>query len=120
MTKNSTDRELSQAAAHAARARKHRAAALALRDAESKACAGLALADQDMSPFLRERDIDTVEELGQIGGRGPLGSPAGAAITFKPVVGLTAETLQRIVDCHIARNAALGWDQDEAGDCPST
>jgi hypothetical protein len=118
MTKNTTDRELSQAAAHAARARQHRAAARALRETESRACAGVALADQDMSPFLRERDIDAVEELGQSGGRAPQGSPAGAAIAFKPVVGLTVQTLQRIVDCHLARNAALGREQGEASGCP--
>jgi hypothetical protein len=32
----------------------------------------------------------------------------GAVINFRPVPGLTRERLQRIIDCHLARNASLG------------
>lgn len=118
MTKNPTDRELSLAAAYQTRARRHRQAAAALREAEAKACALVSLADQDMSPLLRVRDIVAVEAIGGSDGRGPLGTPAGAAIAFGPVPDLIAPVLQRIVSCHLARNAALGWDQTENAACP--
>ena len=42
----------------------------------------------------------------------------GAIVEFRAVPGLTAEWLQRMVDCHIARNAALGHDVPEMPDCP--
>lgn len=116
MTKNPTEYELSQAAAHLAQARKHRQAARALRDAETRACSRIAFRDRDLSPLLRQRDIESVEEIGHSGGRGPLGAPAGAAIVFAAVSGLTAEVLQHIADCHLARNAALGFEQTDYTD----
>jgi hypothetical protein len=111
MTKNPTEYELSLAAAHLTQAKKHREAARALRDAEAKACSQIAFPDRDLSPLLRLRDLASVEEIGHSGGRGPLGAPAGAAIIFAAVPGLTAEVLQHIADCHLARNAALGFEQ---------
>ena len=42
----------------------------------------------------------------------------GATITFRAVRGLTREWLQRLVDCHLARNAALGHDVPEMPECP--
>ena len=33
----------------------------------------------------------------------------GAVIKFRPVPGLTRSSLQRIIDCHLARNASLGY-----------
>jgi hypothetical protein len=116
MTKNPTEYELSQAAAHLAQAKKHREAARALRDAEAKACSQIAFRDRDLSPLLHQRDVASVEEIGHSGGRGPLGAPAGAAIVFAAVSGLTAEVLQHIADCHLARNAALGFDQIDYND----
>jgi len=116
MTKNPTEYELSQAAAHLAQAKKHREAARALRDAEARACSQIAFRDRDLSPLLRQRDVESVEEIGHSGGRGPLGSPAGAAIVFAAVSGLTAEVLQHIAECHLARNAALGFDQTDYTD----
>lgn len=117
MTKNPTDRELSLAAAFQARARRHRRAAAALRDAEARACTLVSLADQDMSPLLRQRDIRGVEPI-KSDGRGPVGAPAGAAITFGAVADLTEQNLQRIVDCQLARNAALAWNQADNASCP--
>jgi hypothetical protein len=116
MTKNPTEYELSLAAAHLTQAKKHREAARALRDAEARACSQIAFRDRDLSPLLRQRDIERVEEIGQSGGRGPLGQPAGAAIVFAAVSGLTAEVLQHIADCHIARNAALAFEQTDDND----
>jgi hypothetical protein len=40
-------------------------------------------------------------------------SPAGlqgARVTFRAVPGMTGEWLQRVVDCHLARNAVVGGD----------
>lgn len=42
----------------------------------------------------------------------------GASVLFRPVPGLTLERLQQIVDCHLARNAALGHDSSTMPDCP--
>lgn len=111
MTRNPTEYELSLASAHLAQARKHRQAAQALRDAEARACSRIAFRDRDLSPLLRQRDIERIEEIGHSGGRAPLGQPAGAAIIYAAVPGLTAKVLQHIADCHLARNAALGFEQ---------
>jgi hypothetical protein len=43
---------------------------------------------------------------------------SGVEITFRPVPGLNAPWLQRLVSCHQARNAAIGYDQASA-DMPS-
>jgi hypothetical protein len=118
MTKNPTDRELSEAAGHLTRARQHRKAARTLREAEARACAQVAPADRDMSPFARQSDIRQVEEVGRSGGDGPLGAGAGAMVAFLAVPGLSVESLQRIVDCHLARDAALGFDQRHMSYCP--
>lgn len=37
---------------------------------------------------------------------------------FRPVPGLTKELFQRIVNCHLARNAVLGHDAPELAYCP--
>jgi hypothetical protein len=42
----------------------------------------------------------------------------GAIITFRAVKGMTAQWLQRVVDCHLARNAALGHELPEMAYCP--
>jgi hypothetical protein len=113
MTRNPTEYELAQASAHLTLARQHRNAARALRDAETRACAQIAFRDRDLSPLLHRRDIERVDELGPSGGRAPTGQPAGAAIVFADVSGLTAEVLQHIADCHLARNAAMGYQQTD-------
>jgi hypothetical protein len=102
-----------------------------LRDAEARACAGLAEEDRDMSPFSHAADIQSVsprheEPKGERGtptavGRAQDRMPTrlvGATVVFGAKPGLTAEWLQRIVDCHLARNAAVGHDMSEMPDCP--
>jgi hypothetical protein len=42
----------------------------------------------------------------------------GADIIFRAVPGMTAEWLQRIVDCHLARASAVGHDMPEMSYCP--
>jgi hypothetical protein len=88
----------------------HRAASAALREAEERACVGVSPDDRDMSPFERVEDIASVEPLIERTGtsKAPSQRTAGAVVTFRATSGMTAEWLQRVVDCHLARNASLG------------
>lgn len=98
----------------------HRAAADALRQAEARACVGLTDDERDASPFEHREDIASVAELHedvQVG-RTVTRQLAGATITFRAVRGLTAEWLERVIECHLARNASLGHDVPEMPDCP--
>jgi hypothetical protein len=124
---------LATAEAHRARAAEHRAASQALRVAEETACGGISNGDRDMSPFARREDIVRVEPL-VTGGveSAPSAGPNtgvesrnegrqsvdGAVVTFRAVPGMTAQWFQRLVDCHLARNAALGHDVPEMAYCP--
>jgi hypothetical protein len=85
----------------------HRAASKALRDAEAASCQGVADRDRDISPFAHRADIESVTT-----------APDGATIVFGAVEGLTVDSMRRIVDCHLARNAALGHDMPEMPWCP--
>lgn len=108
-------------AAHRQAAVQHRAASASLREAEATACAGLSDDDRVMSPFEHHADIAGVETFVKqlaSGKTGPVRREAGATVTFHAVPGLTAEWLQRLVDCHLARNAALGHDVPEMPNCP--
>lgn len=115
-----TDTSAADAAHHRELAAAHRAAAAALVDAEARACAGLDEDTRDESPFDHRADIASVDELTeeQHVGRAVMRRTAGATIVFRAVPGMTAEWLQRVVDCHIARNAALGHDVPEMPSCP--
>lgn len=103
----------SETDAHRKMAADHRAASQALRDAEAKACVSVALADRDESPFAHRSDVLAVEPLVASSTH-----PAGAAITMRPVLGLTVEYLERMVACHAARNAAMGFAMDDMAFCP--
>ena len=108
-------------AAHREAAAQHRAASASLREAEATACVGLSDDDRVMSPFEHHADIAGVEPfVTQIASSkaGRVMRDAGATVTFRAVPGLTAEWLQRLVDCHLARNAALGHDVPEMPNCP--
>jgi hypothetical protein len=102
-------------------AAKHRAAASALVTAEAKACGGIDEMDRDMSPFAHKADIRSVRELKETI-RNEFGNEEqrtiGASVRFRAVPGMTAQWLQRLVDCHLARNAALGHDVPEMEYCP--
>lgn len=117
---NPTEAHLKMAAEHRQHAADHRGASAALREAESKACAGIAPDDRDISPFDRADDITKVEVLKERSGsdKQPSERIVGATVTFRAMPGLTAEGLQRIVDCHLARNAALGHTVPEMPNCP--
>jgi hypothetical protein len=94
-------------------ARRHRLISRELREAEARECAGIAEADVVRSPFGHRADIVGVEVVH--GPVGPDGQPTvlGARVRFHHVGGLTVERLQHIIDCHIARDNALGNDVPE-------
>lgn len=116
---NPTEAHLKEAEAMTRLAAKHRAASEALRAAEESACAGIAPGDRDISPFHYTEDIASVAPLTAHRGVKPASDVTiGAVVTVRAVPGLTAEWLQRVVDCHIARGAALGHVIPEMPDCP--
>ena len=128
-TTNPTKDHFDRAEEHRRRAAEHRAASQALRDAESRACVGLSPRDRDQSPFDHKEDIASVVPLygpepGTPAGAGYESGPAradrlqGAVVTFRALPSMTAQWLQRIVDCHLARNAALGNEVPEMPYCP--
>jgi hypothetical protein len=88
----------------------------ALRDVEATACVGVPIADRVESPFAHREDILDVEELSLPGVGGSVS--LGAKVQFRAVPGLTTEWLQRVVDCHLARDAVLGHDVAEMAYCP--
>jgi len=109
---NPTSEHLAEANKHREEAAAHRKASAALRDAEAKACVGVSDDDRDMSPFHHREDILRVELLGGSG------KPESAVVVFRKVLGLSVEALQKVVDCHLARAAALGHDVPEMSYCP--
>lgn len=113
---NPTERHAEEAVKHRQLAEKHRAASAVLRDAEASACQGIPAADRDMSPFNHREDIVRVERIErEVLGPGGL---RGARVIFRAQPGMTAESLQRLVDCHVARWAALGIDDPDVAYCP--
>ncbi len=96
---------------HRTLAKKHRKAAEALRKAEETACQGVDERDRDLSPFFHTSDIARVDVP-------EAGSDASVVIAFRAVSGLTMETLQPLLACHIARSAAMGHEMPEMDYCP--
>jgi hypothetical protein len=117
---NPTDQHKADAAEHHELAEKHRAAAQALRDAETSSCAGLDEPDRDTSPFYHREDIASVSKVERsvMKGRVQVSQLAGGKAVFRAVQGMTAEWLQRVVNCHTARAAALGHQVPEMSYCP--
>lgn len=114
---NPTKEHLAEMQAHRELAAKHRGAAEALRTAEAQACAGIDEEDRDLSPFYRSEDIESVSETARVEQRG-YDVPPGGRTVFRAVPGLTAEWLQREVDCHRARAAAMGFNMTGMEYCP--
>ena len=94
-------------------AKRHRRGAARLREAEQKACVGVDDRDRDLSPFFHTDDIFGVSVP-------TLYSDDPVEITFAPVGGLTQESLQQLVDCHLARSASMGHEMPEMDYCPLT
>ena len=117
--KNPTAEHAADWQQHQKAAADHRAASQALRDAEARVCVGLPEADRDMSPFDHREDISGVDELrGPVGPKGAAPRVEGSIVHFRAVQGMTAQWLQRVVDCHLARNAALGHQAADMPSCP--
>jgi acetylornithine deacetylase/succinyl-diaminopimelate desuccinylase-like protein len=121
-TTNPTQGHVKTAEEHRELAAQHRAASQALQDAEALACTGIDEADRDVSPFAHSADIRSVGQFREVseGGnyKNRVSRDAGATIAFRATPGLTVEWLQRIVDCHLARNSAVGHDMPEMAYCP--
>jgi hypothetical protein len=117
---NPTAQHADDAKKHHDLAQKHRAAATALASAEASACAGISDDDRDISPFAHREDIESVSPLIEEtkAGKGVTKKEVGSTIVFRAVPGMTAEWLQRVVDCHLARAAAVGHDMPEMSYCP--
>lgn len=113
-----------QAAHHRELSEKHRAGMAALQSAEARQCAGIPAEDRDSSPFSHREDIRSVTPLKEEVrvGKNTVQRTAGAEIVFTALPGLTAEWLQRVVDCHIARNSTIGHETTSAemSFCPLT
>lgn len=119
-TTNPTKEHDADAQRHRELAAKHRAASSALAQAEAQACAGISNDDRDISPFAHREDIKSVSPLvEQIrNGKTVIDKRVGATVVFRAVRGMTAEWLQRVVDCHLARAAAAGYSMPEMDYCP--
>lgn len=117
---NPTEKYLRAAEEHRRQAADHRAASAALRGAEERDCVGISARNRDMSPFDHVEDIASVEPLIELAGDAESNShlTVGAIVTFRAVPGMTAEWVQREVDCHLARNASLGYIVPEMPNCP--
>ena len=117
-TVNPTGNHRKEAEKHHAAAAAHRAASQKLLAAEAAACGGIAEEDRDESPFFHREDIQRVTLDDLQAARLTAKEAIGATVYFRAVPGLTQEWLQRLVDCHLARNAALGFEVPEMAYCP--
>lgn len=117
---NPTAEHQAEAERHRRMAADHRTASRVLVDAEARACAGLSESDRDTSPFARREDILSVSTLTQpvTSGRVTSQRTVGSLVTFRAVPAMTAEWLQRLVDCHLARAGAMNHDLAGMPDCP--
>ncbi|MCU0654261.1 MAG: hypothetical protein MUF64_02905 [Polyangiaceae bacterium] len=117
---NPSEVHLKEADKHRKMAEEHRVAAAALRDAEQRSCQGIAPTDRDMSPFHHREDIASVSEI-EVSvpqGKNTTKKTEGVAIVLRAVPGLTREYLQRTAECHLARNAVMGFSMPEMSFCP--
>lgn len=114
-TINPTAVHLEEVEAHRMRGVEHRKSARDLRAVEERACAGLAPEDRDRSPFSHRADILGVSPLEAAPAeRRNQAQIVGATVLFRPVPGLTVAELQQLVDCHLARNATIGYEKASA------
>jgi hypothetical protein len=89
-----------------AAAQEHRRVALALREAQLSACAGV-----------DERDLAPGEVMDAQVIQGPDGV-AGARVRYHDLRQLSSDDLQRALDCRVARDDALGHESPQLGYCP--
>ncbi len=78
---------------------------------EARSCVGVSLVDRELSPFVHLRDISSVRPLyREPPPRNSASHPRGAVVTFRPIPGMTVDQLRQIVECHLARDNALGTE----------
>lgn len=116
LDEQATSEELRQATHHRKMAADHRAASAALRDAEARWCAGMSDEERDLSPFERRASIVDAQPLYKPWGRSSL--RVGAFITLRAAPGMTKQHLDSLIQCHMARNASMGFSMPEMADCP--
>lgn len=109
---NPTAEHHKEAMMHQKHAADHRKASKTLRDAEATACKLINKKDVDISPFAHGEDIDRVET--KYSG----GKVSGAVVYFRQVPGLNIEKLKSTINCHLARNKALGFNAKGMDYCP--
>jgi hypothetical protein len=114
--RNPTQAHLAAAERHRKAAAELRARSQALRDAEARACVGLPDQDRDMSPFTHTQDIVDIQPVEVRSESGKV--ERGAVFTFGPVGGLSIGSLQRLLDCQLARNEAMGHALTDMDSCP--
>ncbi len=94
-----------------------RMASPALREAERTSCVGLSGDDRDVSPFFYVRDIADITPLVS-SARSYYRPLEGVVVVLRPIEGLTARRLQGLLDCQVARAAALEYGAPEMRWCP--
>ena len=109
---NPTSHHAREAGRHRAVAAEHREASKALRKAEAEHCKNVPERDRDVSPFFHVSDIRKVERVSAGGARETY------IVWFSEVPGVDAAGMQRLLDCHAARNAVLGLDSAAMDYCP--
>ena len=122
-TIDASEQHAREAEHHRLLAERHRAASATLRDAEAIACDGVAPRDRDQSPFAHRRDLRAVRPVREMFPDTTVPPRlTGAEIVFRAVPGMTTQRLQQLVDCHLARNAAIGHARasEDMPDCPLT
>jgi hypothetical protein len=98
-----------------------RATPASLAEAESRACAGIPEDARNKGPFEHAERITSidpfvVEEYPRT--TPPIERVAGAVVTMRAEPGLTAEWLQRVVDCNLAHSASSGYSAAEMPNSP--
>ncbi|MGH1347612.1 MAG: hypothetical protein ACRBN8_39005 [Nannocystales bacterium] len=109
---NPSSEHAKEAKKHRVIAEQHRKASEALRKAEERSCVGIPQRDRDVSPFLHVGDISRVERVSEERASGTY------EVEFSRVPGLDAQAMQRLLDCHIARNAVVGQEPAGMESCP--
>jgi hypothetical protein len=109
--------EAAAAAPEANIGNEHLAAARTLRATEGSTCAGMPERVRDTTPYFRAEDVESVEPLYE-----PTGKAGrvlrGAVLRVRPTAGVSAEWLQRSIECHAAHVATLGYSSKGMGECP--
>jgi len=105
---NPTEDHLQEAKRLRREAERHREASHDLRVAEERACSDIPEIHRDFSPFFHSSHITGAE----IGDNGPI------VVHFDEIPKTTSAGLQQLVDCHLARNAAMGFEMEEMDYCP--